>query len=383
MMDRPLVRIGAYAGFGLVTFVIALLVTFPDGAVREIASVQIEHRLEQRMDRNLEVEVGDLDLWWLGLELQNLSISEPTPSANPAGPQKAADDQENPNAKAKKSQNGEEASGGQPRLQITVPSLGARLAPLSSLFNLGISAKYHLGLGGGSISGTYTRSSGSQSVYVAINDLDLNQSPLLVQFTGVPMFGTLSGEGTFEFATDRPVVTGGQFEMTGEKVTIGPKQELKLEAIPFGHVNIPQTNFGNMQLALNIEREGENQPRLVLEEWRSKGRDLQLQIWGHADLARRMARSEARLKLRLRLNPEFVNENEAMGAMLNNEKMQNGKRGDWHGLVFWGPLGDMQWKGSPTAAAGPDEEGGGEGGQKGKQGGGKGKKKKKGAPKKK
>lgn len=379
MMDRPLFRIGGYVLFGVVTFILALLVTFPDGTVKQIAAVQIEHRLEQSMDRNVEVEVGDLDLWWAGLALEDLSITEPDSTSVPAGGTGGGEGNggggnSNPNSDGG-SEGGLESSG-QPSLQITVPSIGARLAPIGSLMNFGLSVKYHLGLGGGSLSGTYTRSSSAQSIYVSVNDLNLNQSPILVQYTGVPMFGTLTGEGTFQFAPNRPVVTDGQFELSGEKVTVGPKKELKLEAIPFGHVNIPQTNFGNMELELHVERKEGQQPKVVLDGWRAKGRDVQLEVWGHVDLARRMANAEARLKLRVQLNPEFTQQNEAMGAMLNNEKMQNGKRGDWYGLVFWGPMRNMQWKGSPTAAAGPDNEGG-------EKGGGKGKKKKKGAPKKK
>jgi type II secretion system protein N len=381
MMDRPLFRIGGYVLFGVVTFILALLLTFPDGTVKQIAAVQIEHRLEQSMDRNVEVEVGDLDLWWAGLALENLSITEPDSSSVPTdgggGEGRNGGDNTNPNDDG--DSEGGLASSGQPSLQITVPSIGARLAPISSLMNFGLSVKYHLGLGGGSLSGTYTRSSSAQSIYVSVNDLNLNQSPILVQYTGVPMFGTFTGEGTFQFAPNRPVVTDGAFELSGQKVTIGPKEELKLEAIPFGHVNIPQTNFGNMELELHIERREGQQPKVVLDGWRAKGRDVQLEVWGDVDLARRMANAEARLKLRVQLNPEFTQQNQAMGAMLNNEKMQNGKRGDWYGLVFWGPLRNMQWKGSPTAAAGPEKEGG----KDGQKGGGKGKNKKKGAPKKK
>jgi len=362
-MDRPLFRIGGYVLFGVVSFLVALLVTFPDGAIKQIAAVQIEHQLEKNMQRHFEVEVGDLDLWWIGLELEDLSISEreaeavdassSSASSSPSGSSaESSDTESNPNEEG----DGEDAT---PALQITVPSIGARFAPLSSLLNLGLSAKYHLGLGGGSLSGTYTQGSSSQRVYVSINDLNLDQSPLLVQFTGVPMFGSLSGGGTFHLAANRPVVTGGDFELTGRKITIGPEQELKLEALPFGHASIPQVNFGNMELTLNIEEREKGRPRIVLEEWRSKGRDLQLQIWGPID---RGGRAESRLKLRVRFNPDFVDKHKAVQGMIRNEKMQKGQDGDWYGLVFWGPLGELQWKGSQTAAKGPEQDNQGSGG---------------------
>lgn len=373
MMDRPLFRIGGYVLFGVVSFIIALLATFPDGAVKQIAAVQIEHQLERNMQKNFEVEVGDLDLWWIGLELENLSISERKASAVGADDSGSDESSSSSDSESKAKKKGGGTTQSAADLQLTVPSIGARLAPISSVLNLGLAVDYHLGLGGGALAGTYTRASSSQSLYLSVDDLNLSQSPLLVQFTGVPMFGTLSGGGTFQFAAGRPILTGGSFELSGKKVTIGPKEELKLEALPFGHVSVPQVNFGNMELKLNVDDKQKNRPRIVLEEWRSKGRDLQLQIWGHVDLANRAGAAESRLKLRVRLNPEFVNKNKAVQGMIRNEKMQNGQSGDWHGLVFWGPLSNLQWKGSPTAAEGPEQEK--KKGDKGKKGGNKAPKK--------
>ena len=362
MMDRPLFRIGGYVAFGFVVFLIALMVTFPDGAIKQIAAVQIEHQLERNMRTNFHVEVSALDPWWLGFELEGLSITERSASAVKAelGDKgaKAADQESAPKAKKKKKEEAEP-------LKITVPSIGARFAPLSSIFNGGVSASYYLGLGGGGISGVYTRAGSAQYLSFALDEIDLNSSPMLEQFTGIPMFGTLSGDGNFEFLVNRPVVTDGKFALKGEKITIGPKKELKLEAIPFGHANVPQTNFGNLEFKLHVEKSDRGRPDIILDEFRSKGRDLQSQIWGNVKLGNRVGNADARLKARLRFNPKFVQKHKAIRGLLRHEKFQNGKADNWYGLVFWGRFSNLQWKGSPTAAGGPE---------KSKKGGGGGKK---------
>ena len=349
MMDRPIVRIAGYVVFGVLVFVIALMVTFPDGAIKQIAAVQIEHQLEKSMRKNYDVEVADLDPWWMGIELEGLSITERRAEAVSASTDEG-DKKKGGDSKAEKTAT---------PTRISIPSIGARFAPLGSLVNLSLSAKYHLGLGGGAVSGSFTRGSSSQSLYVSIDDVNLNDTKVLTQLTGVPMFGTLNGEGNFQFMTNRPVVTGGKFDLNGSKVTIGPKKELKLESLPFGHVKIPQMNFGNMKLGMHVEEKKRGRPRLILDEFRSKGRDLQSQLWGHVQLANRISRAEARLKARMRFNPKFVQKTKVIRAMLRHEKFQNGKNGNWHGLVFWGRLSSLQWKGSPTAADGPKKKGGG------------------------
>ncbi|MFW5968379.1 MAG: hypothetical protein ACOCV2_12715, partial [Persicimonas sp.] len=72
-MERPIVRISAYVAFGFAVFLIALLATFPDDRLREIATVQIESQL----GNEYQVDIGDLDLWWLtGVELEDVTITE-------------------------------------------------------------------------------------------------------------------------------------------------------------------------------------------------------------------------------------------------------------------------------------------------------------------
>lgn len=369
-LDRPMYRVGAYILFGVVAFGVSLMLTFPDDQVKQIAAVQIEHQLERNLQRNYAVEVSDLDPWWLGIELEGLKVERRDNSTETASTSSSDDEKSRKPKKKKKKKKDAESSA----FEIAIPSIGVRFAPLGSLLNAGVSVQYHVGMGGGAISGAYTRGTGAQYLSLDLGDIALEESPLLEQLSGIPTFGKLSGYGDFTFALDRPVVTDGSFELRGKKITVGPKKELKLEALPMGHASIPQINFGDLQLDLHVENDGSNRPTVVLDEFRSNGNHLQSQIWGTIQLSNRIGMADTRLKSRIRFNPEFASQHKVIQGLQRNEKFQNGKNGNWYGLVFWGKLSNLEWKGSPTAAQGPEESDGGPPG---------GQKKRKAAPKKK
>jgi len=371
-----LYRWGAYALFTFTVFVVALLVTFPDGQIKRIAAVQIEHQLERNLRTGYAVEIGDLDPWWLGFELETVVVEERSTtkgSGGGDGESTGSNDDSTVSGPATSKKSPDEGAGSGPsdgsKMTVEIPSIGARLAPLGSLLNLGLSASYYLGLGGGSISGAYTRTSGAQYLTVSIESLDLEKSTLLEKLTGLPMFGVLDGYGTFTFAAGRPVLTDGKFELGGQKITVGPKPKLKVGALPVGHISVPQVNFGNLELDLFVESRQKGRPTLRLDQFKSQGRDLQLQIWGTMNLVGGIGRADTELKTRIRFNSEFAQKNQPIQALQRHRKFQNGQAGEWYGLVFSGPLNALQWEGSPTAAQGPPNDGGSNGGRPRKKGG--------------
>lgn len=369
--DNPLVRIGGYVVFGLVVFVAALLITFPDGQVKQIAAVQIESQLERNFKKNFEVEVGDLDFWWLlGIELENLSIKERRPEDSPGSGQAGAPaGGENPAEKARKAKaKAKEKEDTSLPLELRIPSIAARLAPLTSALNGGLAAKFHLGLGGGSISGTYVRAGQSQRITASINEVNLRETDVLTRLTGIPFFGTMAGEADLSFALNRPVLTDGNVQLKADKLTIGPKKEVKIESLPLGYIKIPRTNLGNLRAKMHVEDGKGGQPTLKIDRFDSQGQDLQTQIWGHVKLGSSLARADSRMRMRLKFNPAFIRENE-LTPILRLKEFQNGKKGNWHGFVLWGPLGKPNFKGAAKAADGPSEDdkakpqGGGESGK--------------------
>ena len=344
--DNPLIRIGGYVLFAFAIFLVALLVTFPDSKVKQIAAVQIEAQLEKNMKKNFDVTVGDVDFWWLlGVELENLQIKEKRPSTttDSAGGESGEDG----------SGSSQDAARSFP-LNITIPSVAARLAPIDSALNLGLAAKFYLGLGGGSVTGSYVRASNRQTIYVSLNEIALKQTRLLQQFAGLPFFGTLRGDMELEFALNKPLLMGGYVDLATDKLTIGPKKEVKIEALPLGYVEIPRTNIGNMNFELGVDTETGGRPKLVVERFDSEGRDLQTQVWGSIQLANSIGMAEAELQMRIRLNPEFIRKNE-LSPVLRMKEFQNGKKGDWYGFVVLGRLNRPNFKGAQRAADGPSD----------------------------
>src|SRR5690554_6702928 len=123
-MERSIVRIPVYIAFGFAVFLVALVLTFPDQRLKEIATVQIEKQLDGKYD----VAIQDLDLWWLsGVQLKNVRISERITDTSvvetaPEGPKDAK----------------QGAQGGMPEkppFAITIPRVAAGFSPLLSVVN--------------------------------------------------------------------------------------------------------------------------------------------------------------------------------------------------------------------------------------------------------
>jgi type II secretion system protein N len=374
-MENPLpeqtwARIGIYLLYGTVVFLIAFALTFPDDQIADIAEVRLEGAIERSQKTNYTVHVGDVDPWWLGVELENVSIEKvapPTPSGGGGG---ASDSGASSDSKG--STSGGSASS-RTTLQLSASSIGARLAPIGSILNGGLSVAYHLGIGGGSISGTYTRTGSSQLVTASIAGVKLRKTRLMSKFTGVPAFGKLDGSANLQLAANRPLLTGGTIELEGKKLTIGPKEEVKIPGIPLANLTIPQTSFGNLNIEMHVEyKEGQGPPKLVVDTFNTRGRDLKTQIWGDLKLAGTLGNAQSRLKMRINFNPEFIKGNE-LTPLLQQDLFRNGRSGDWYGFVLWGPLKSANFNGATTPAKGPKEgkdsgnkpQGGGSGGNDG------------------
>ncbi|MFB6265225.1 MAG: type II secretion system protein GspN [Bradymonadaceae bacterium] len=370
--DSLLVRVLAPIVFGVVVFAIALVVTFPDTQLQQIAEVQLEKQLERNVGTPHNVDIGDVDPWWIGLQLQNVTISTPSASGPSASGNASSGAAAEKKAKKKKAASAggatAGATGASAEFSISIPSVGVCFSPTSSLVSLGLSFGYFVGLEPGSVSGYVTQTTDARSLSVELDGLNLEPGDDVIErLTGVPTFGRLEGWAELTFAPARPVVTGGKVSLTGRKLTIGPKEELELQGIAMAnYLKVPQTNLGSLDIALHVDNAGKGNPKVVVDTFKSKGRDVRTQLWGHLKLARRLAAARAQLKMRVKFPRQaFVSENQ-LGALLRTEQFQSGKRGDWYGFVLWGRLASVNFKGAATAAKGPGSDSGQKGGKKGK-----------------
>lgn len=345
MLDRPVVRAAAYAGFGFVVFLASLAATFPDDQIKDILTVQIE----QQLGGKYSVEVADLDVWWFtGVSLEGVTIEE---RVDPADLPVLTPEEEEAGLPAEMP------------MKVTIPRISARLALLRSI--LGPTVEFELDLGGGVVDGYARMGSDSRDVHVEIDALDLRKTLALTAFTGMPFFGELSGTIDLQLDPDKPMVSGGTIELTGDKLTIGPATIKTDKFPPITYLEIPQTNFGSLEIKMAVKddkaaAEDGKAPaktpgarrQMSIDTFKWSGRDIRGDMWGVFKLASRMEQVSADVEMRMQLDEGFVKKN-SLGPLLNVAEIRKGKNKDWFGLRLYGTLKNIRFKGSPASAAGP------------------------------
>lgn len=338
-LQNKAVRTVIYAVFGIVMFMSFMVITFPEQRVREILVVQLEKQLGNRY----EVTITDMSLWRItGVQLRGVTIAERVPPT--------AADAEEPEF---------EGPPGPLPMRLTLDKVSARLAPMASAFHRGPSVNFQVDIGAGSVFyGSFRQNRAGQRIAIELDDLDLRRSPLLATLVGMPVFGVLDGEIVLEMEANRPVLKGGHIDLVGKQLTVGPKV-FATDKIPFvTEIDVPVTSFGNLVARLHIEP-GEGQratPKVVIDEFKTRGRDINTEIWGEVTLANNLGTSRPQVELRMQLNEEYVTSNN-LSMVFNLAEFRNGKNNDWYGFVLVGNFQKPNFRGSRTAALGPRQGG--------------------------
>ena len=351
-LDRPVVRAGVYGGFGFVVFLLALGATFPDEQIKDIVTVQLERQLGGKYS----VEVADLDVWWFtGVSLENVTIKE---RVDPADMPKLSQDELDAGM-------AEELP-----MKVTIPRISGRLGLIRSILSLGPGVEFEVELGGGTIDGYAALGSSSRDVHTEFDELDLRKTLALTAVTGMPFFGELSGEIDLEMDPKKPTVTGGTISLDGEKLTIGPATIKTDKFPPITYLEIPQTNFGTLDIKMVVNDDGaEPDPKkadatkapksgrrqMKIDTFKWAGRDIRGDLWGAFKLASRVEQTSADVEMRMQFDEAFVKKN-SLGPFLNVAEIRKGKNKDWFGLRLYGTLKNIRFKGSPASATGPKEQ---------------------------
>ncbi|RAL22822.1 type II secretion system protein GspN [Lujinxingia litoralis] len=327
LWERPGIRLLAYVVFAVSMFALFLLLTFPERRVRQIVTVQLEKALGHQYD----VTIAELGMWRLtGAKFEGVQLKERVSATERVG-----------------------VEGGLAK-QIYIERISARFAPLGSLLRRGATVNYQVDIGGGVLEGSFTQSSSRRLVTVQSDELDLRQSTLLASLLGIPVFGQLDTDIELELHPSRPVLTGGEIALTGRQFTVGPTT-LNADSLPVA-LDVPMTNFGNIVVRAHVESdEGGKDPRLVIDEFQTRGRDINTEIWGHVELGAQMGRSRPRLEMRLQVNEEYVTAN-SLGVVFNMAEFRKGRHQDWYGFTLGGTFQDLAFRGAATAARGPTEQ---------------------------
>lgn len=326
--DKRFFRVGAYVAFAFVSFLVFLLMTFPDHRVGEIAENQIEEVLDHRYD----VDINEVGFWRLtGVEAGGVRLDERNLDGS----------------------GGDGIGGG---LTVQLEQVAARFSPLRSLINRGPTAAYRVDIGGGVVDGTAAQVGSDQQVTVAMNNLDLQDSTLIDSLLGVRLLGSLDGDIELLVDPSTGLAKSGTVDLTGEQLTLG-ETVIRSEQIPFlTELDLPTTSFGNLNLQMTIE-ETDNGSRVSFDRFDMRGRDIQMEVWGDIELTPGGGRPD--VEMRLQVNEQYVTEHD-LGAVFNMNEFREGEYeaddGYWYGFALSGRLDDIDFRGSNTAARGPEAE---------------------------
>ena len=325
-LDKPFIRFASFFLAGLLAFAISVIVGFPDDQIREIATVQAEKALGPKY----KVRIDELDFWWFpGLSLKGVQIEERKVEEIPEDPDVPVD----------------------LPMKVRIERVSARLAPLSSLMNLAPTVSFEIDVQGGTINGTVAIGK-EIAIDADFSELDLRATPSIAAFTGMPFFGTLSGE--VQWTLDSKMQPkGGYLKFSGSQLTIGPATIMTDKFPPMTYFEIPQTNFGTLAIDMAMSGDGKSN-KLQINKLESSGRDIRLEAWGDIAASGRAARSRPDVKLRLQLDDQFVKKNN-IAPLLNVNEFRKGKARDWYGFTLGGTFDRIQFKGSAASAAGPSK----------------------------
>lgn len=315
-------RVAIYLTFGLFSFMMFLVATFPKQRVAQIASVQ----LEALMNHEYDVQISEIRFWRLsGVQARSVVMRE--------------------------REAGERSDSAGPARMIQIERISGRVAPIRSLLAMGLVAHVQVDVGGGLVNAHYTRAASGQKVRVRMNRLDLRQSTLLAGLLGVPIFGEIDGDIDLELGP-RGTPKAGEISITARQLTL-VATTVRSEQIPvFTSLDLPTTNFGNLRARITVEEldAARGASRLNIEEFQSQGNDLSLQLWGHVDMVPGSTRP--RLQMRMQLAERYVTEN-SLGFLLNMQDFRSGLVQNWYGFEFGGTTENLQFSGSREAARGP------------------------------
>ncbi len=326
VLEKPLVRFSIFGAVSFISFLLAVVIAFPDAEVKKIIEVQMEKQLGPKY----EVKINDLDIWWIGLSASNVTIKERTNPNEPPPPEDEPVDLP---------------------LKVTLPEVGARLGIIRSIINLGAAVEFEADVGGGIIDGYYVIGSDSQKAYIELDEIDLKDTHALPGITGVPFFGTLSGEIELEIDPKKKAPKSGYVKLKGNQLTLGPATVKTDKFPPMTYFEVPQTNFGKLVMNFDIEQKGSGSPKVVAQKVESSGRDIRMEMWGYVELAAKFNRSRSNMNMRLQLDEGFVKKN-SLGPLLNVNEVRKGKLRDWYGFTFLGSIAKIRFKGSTAAAKG-------------------------------
>jgi type II secretion system protein N len=307
MHSKKTLLVAGYIGFGLLTFLASLYLTFPAEALAQ----RLTQELRRRSGGQWQAAYTQAATYRLsGLALTGVTFT------HLAGPNAAA-------APA----DGSAPAASDAQQSFKVDSLRARLRLLPLLLgHTGLQAQAQLH--NGWLSATVTPQGTGMTVEAQAKDIDLATPPLLAQFVGLPVGGKLNGSLEGRYDLD-PKKMNAQLDLQLDTATVGSGA--------VAGFSLPNVEVGQITLAAEI-KEG----KLKVTQFKQMGGNVSLQANASATVRNPVDASVVDVCFKVRADPLFLSNNPKIKTALQLAEVQIKKDPEGYlNLPLTGPLNAM------------------------------------------
>lgn len=369
-MDRLWVKLLVFPLVGVFAFLFFVWLTLPVDTIKTIA----EQQAEAALDHKYNVEFASFGLSGIdGIEIEGMTITSKPPPIGISEEEKA---------KYK-------------RIAMEIDSIEVDVNVFKSIFGTP-SASYEVLVAGGSIQGEYAQVSyeaedpkptrrkpkrrtpkKNAKDDAAKDDADAKEDDgddaaaskerkghqLTATFTdvslpgikpiktllGVPLTGTINGEVQELLLDKRGRMLEGDVDLKITRIVFGPG------VLPFdtgmGTFELKEgVKFGDLTFDMVVKG-----GKLVLNELKTTGPDMEIQGNGNINLSKRFKSSRAKLNIRVKPSADLLKRT-GIGAVLSlNSKVKRAQAGEWYGILLSGPIRDLKPFPSSRTASGFDK----------------------------
>jgi type II secretion system protein N len=319
---RLILKWAGYPLYAIVVFLVALYATFPYGKLK----TRIETQLSRPGER--EVTIGDLGPSpLLGLSAERVVVR--VKRNPPAGAPGAA-----PALATGATADGKAGNKGTYRRfvldQVTVNS------GLIAILSGNVDVSFDVEGMGGNLEGRYQRAKKvGWSLEATASKLKMTRMPFLGDAIGLPLAGTLSAEVDLNVPKHSLSNARGSVEIEVDKCALGDgKKKLKVPGNPMlaAGITMPKVDVGRLGGRIKVDK-----GVAKLQNFTSKGRDIEMSLEGSFTLHNQLAFSNAQAYLRFKISPELIKKDPKFELLQSG--LANAKRNDgFFGMQIMGSL---------------------------------------------
>ena len=284
MMSPKAKKILRWVGYPVIyvfLLVLFIRVTLPFERARSLIQSRVNSALA---DSGIYVSIGELGgYWFTGLELRDVTITETIdPTEEGAKPTKFVS---------------------------TIDELQASVSPFSLLAG-DIALSFSGDAFGGQLDGDLEDDSGTRSLFLNLEGIDVSALPMLDSATGMPREGRLTGTIDFTMPEGKLNDSEGEFDLTitGFRLADG-KTKIK------GMLALPTIDAGTLNLKASVVK-----GNLEVKQLDVKGKDVNASVNGKVKLKEPFDRSLAELQLKFGFDDGYKDRNDITKAMLGDSE---------------------------------------------------------------